>query len=94
MFSNPEQKTAGEAYDAGEQRSMSMFWDMHDPKKPDTITKLFELTVNKRNDSDLWLNAMLTAEREGCESYEMYCFIHGLPTRNPGTWLPVEGSAA
>ena len=24
----------------------------------------------------------------------MYFFIHGLPTRNSGTWLPVEGSAA
>ena len=65
IFSNPQQKTAGEAYDTGEQRIMSMFWDMHDPKKPDTITKIFEVTVNQRNDSELWLNATLTADRQG-----------------------------
>ena len=34
------------------------------------------------------MRAVLDAERVGDESWEMYCFIHGLPTRNVGTWLP------
>ena len=93
IFNNPECKSSGERYDAGEQRILSMFWDMHDPKKPDTITKLYELSVNQRNDGDAWLNAVLSADREGQESWEMYCFIHGLPTRNPGTWLPTHDAA-
>ena len=64
------------------------FWDMHDPKKPDTIQQLYELTVSQRSAGDQWLNAVLSAARDGAETWEMYCFIHGLPTRNPGSWLP------
>ena len=37
---------------------------------------------------DAWLNAVLNANRYGEETWEMYCFQHGLPTRNPGSWLP------
>ena len=33
---------------------------------------------------------MLQADRYGAESREMYCFVHGLPTKNPGSWLPSE----
>ena len=37
---------------------------------------------------DLWLRAVLEADCLGEESWEMYCFVHGLRTRNVGTWLP------
>ena len=81
IFNNPNKKGSGERYDVGEQRIMSMFWDMHDPKNKDTIRKLFELTSNKRltdaNHSGAWHNAVLQADRAGAESFEMYCFIHG-----------------
>ncbi len=50
--------------------------------------------LSTRETTATWLKASLTADRQGCESNEMFCFIHGLPTRNPGTWLPVEGHAA
>ena len=91
IFANPERKASGEMHDAGEQRILSMFWDSHDARKPDSIQKLYELTVNKRNDGDEWLDAVLSADRQGDETWEMYCFIHGLPTRNPGSWLPRDG---
>ena len=41
---------------------------------------------------DKWLQTTLDASRDGRESWEMYCFTHGFPTRNPGTWFP--GAAA
>ena len=47
------------------QRIMPMSWDMHEKRNPDSLSKLFELTVNQRNDGDLWLNATLEADRKG-----------------------------
>ena len=38
------------------------------------------------------MNAVLQASRYGNESWEMYCFNHGFPTRNPGTWMPSTNS--
>ena len=43
--------------------------------------------MNQRVKGD-WLKAMLDADRSGAETCEIYCFVHGLPTRNPGSWLP------
>ena len=37
---------------------------------------------------DPWLKCVLEADRFGRESWEMYCFSHGYPTRNVGSWLP------
>ena len=48
----------------------------------------FELTIGHRTKDDPWLHALLEADRFGNESWELYCFTHGLPTRNPGSWLP------
>ena len=87
IFYNPSQRKDGDRYEAGEQRMFSMFWDCKDPKKLDVITKLHELVECKRT-KDPWLHAVLTADRLGNESWEMYCFIHGLPTKNPGSWNP------
>ena len=34
------------------------------------------------------------ADRHGQESWEMYCFTHGVPTRNVGSWLPGQEKLA
>eukprot|EP00973_Karenia_brevis_P045246 6267087-Karenia_brevis.AAC.1 len=39
-----------------------------------------------------WLQIILEADRNGIESWEMYCFIHGFPTRNVGSWLPGQAT--
>ena len=59
-----------------------MFWMIKEK-----IHHLFELTQNLRA-QDEWLKAMLRADRYGAEDWEMHCFVHGLPTKNPGSWLP------
>ena len=89
IFANPTRKADGEPHDAGDQRIFSMFWDSGRHK--DAIQELHELNVCKRNDGDDWLQEVLQANRYGRESWEMYCFQHGLPTRNPGSWLPSSG---
>ena len=61
-----------------------MFWCS---ETIDAIQRTFLLTEPMRT-KDMWLRAVLDAERQGEESWEMYCFIHGFPTRNVGTWLP------
>ena len=94
IFSNPVQKKSdGEHYEAGEQRIFSMFWDCKDPREPDTITQLHELVECKRT-KDRWLHAVLMADRRGEETWEMYCFTHGLPTKNPGSWDPDKDQLA
>ena len=61
-----------------------MFWK---PQDKDGIHRTFVLDKPMRT-TDPWLLAVLEADRHGCETWEMYCFIHGLPTRNVGSWLP------
>ncbi len=73
---------------AEEQTIAKMFWMTVDP-----IRHFFELTANQRTKEE-WLQAVLEADRYGTESWEMYCFIHGLPTRNPGSWLPSSNAPA
>ena len=36
------------------------------------------------------MNHVLRYDRIGAEPWEFYCFIHGLPTRHVGSWLPDE----
>ena len=61
-----------------------MFWNNDDV---DSIQQTWLLTKALRS-KDEWLNAVLESSRYGNESWEMYCFNHGFPTRNPGTWMP------
>ena len=65
-----------------------MFWGIgagsHIPSSP---KQLFELTLQVRS-KDVWLNHVLQCNRRGKEPWEVYCFSHGLPTRNCGSWLP------
>ena len=82
FFSNPF-KTG---YSLEEQKMFKMFWC----KGEDSIQRTFELTQSLRT-GDAWLKNVLAADRHGVESWEMYCFIHGLPTRNPGSWSPTDG---
>jgi hypothetical protein len=83
IFSNPFIKGT---YDTLEQKMLKMFWD---PEDIDSIQKTTLLTEQMRT-KDKWLRAVLDADRYGQESWEMYCFTHGLPTRNPGSWMPGE----
>ena len=90
MFSHPLRKNDGTRYEAIEQRMLAMLWDWNKPGCVNGLQHLFELTQPKRNSNDRWLQMMLTECRNGSQSWEVYCFIHGLPTRNPGSWLPDE----
>ncbi len=67
-----------------EQKMAKMFW-----MGGESIQHLFELTHSMRT-KDKWLKAQLACDRYGDESWEMYCFVHGLPTRYPGSWLPED----
>ena len=86
IFSNP----FSTGYENHEQKILKMFWKPHDK---DSIQKTFLLTESMRSE-DKWLIALLDADRYGQESWEMYCFVHGIPTRNPGSWLPGEKQLA
>ena len=81
IFANPYLPNT---YSSEEQKILKMFWK---PQDVDSIQQTFLLTKAMRS-KDEWLNAVLAADRYGEESWEMYCFQHGLPIRNPGTWLP------
>ena len=83
IFNNPFLK----GYSAPEQKIFKMFWHTKDK---DSIQQTFTLTKPLRTE-DPWLQAVLEMDRYGNESWEVYCFAHGLPTRNPGSWDPRTG---
>ena len=84
IFRNPFKKD----YGAVEQTILNMFWNMGDVKPmPSSPNLLFELTEQVRS-KDEWMNYVLARDRDGAESWEIYCFTHGLPTRHVGSWLP------
>ena len=64
-----------------------MFWQLADETIPSTAADLFELAKQVRSKDD-WHNVVLAANRLGRETWEMYCFTHGLPTVHVGSWLP------
>ena len=68
--------------DYTEQLAMSFFWR----RTGDSIGSTHELIYSNRT-SDPWLQEVLRQDRQGCESWEVYCFTHGLPTRHVGSWL-------
>eukprot|EP00973_Karenia_brevis_P035396 4879354-Karenia_brevis.AAC.1 len=61
-----------------------MVWN---PNDADSIQKTFVPEKSMRT-KDKWLQMMLEADRNGNQSWEMYCFIDGFPKRNVGSWLP------
>ena len=64
-----------------EQTILKMFWKKNDRN---SIQELHVLDKPMRTD-DPWLIDVLNADRIGAEDWELYCFIHGLPTRNTGS---------
>ena len=86
IYANPFKK-----YTVEEQMIFKMFWRQPENEK-DCIQETFALTESKRT-TDAWLQQVLKYDREGRESWEMYCFTHGLPTRNPGCWVPGDNEA-
>ena len=76
LFANPYRR----GYSSTEQKIFRMFWK----RDEDSIQQTFELTENKRT-KDKRLESVLQADRNGEETYEMYCFTHGLLTKNPGS---------
>jgi hypothetical protein len=72
-----------------EARIRDMFWQFGAETIPSRRDLLFELVQQVRS-KDKWLNCVLASNRIGEESWEMYCFTHGLPTEHVGSWLPNE----
>ena len=71
-----------------EQKIFRMFWAAEE----DSIQQTQVLRQSMRDKNDAWQQAVLAADRTGSEPWEMYCFIHGLPTRHAGSWLPKTGT--
>ena len=63
-----------------EQRAMNYFWR----RNKDSLNGFCELTVSHRQ-KDKWLQAVLAEHRQGAETWETYCFVHGLPTLHTGS---------
>ena len=82
IFNNPFKR----GFSSEEQRILMKFWDQR-TQNQNRIQSTNVLIQPMRN-KDPWLRALLDADRLGEETWEMYCFSHGLPTRNPGSWLP------
>ena len=86
IFANP----FSDGREIEEQWILKMFWQKTGRAgqgNKDGIQKSFTLTESKRT-KDPWLQAVLQQDRNGSEDWEVYCFAHGLPTLNPGSWLP------
>ena len=65
-----------------------MFWNIDDAEPiPSNPKRLYALTEQVRS-KDAWLNCVLASDRLGTETWEIYCFTHGLLTRHVGSWLP------
>ena len=64
-------------------RTLTMFWT----KDRDSFNHFTELHQEMRC-QDRWLSELLRECRKGCQQWEMYWLVHGLPTENAGSWLP------
>ena len=65
----------------------TIFWTKHTTLE--RRLTLRELTKEQRC-KDPWLSHVLNAARHGSMDHETYCFMHGLPTRHTGTWMPTN----
>ena len=71
------------------QKAMSMFWN----RGPDSLNGMTELTHSYRQALDPWFSECLRQCLHGDLSWTMYCFLHGLPTLVPGSWMPQSQSS-
>ncbi len=84
IFRNPYLKD----YETIEKKVLNAFWNLSEEKPiPSRPELLFELHEQLRS-KDEWLNYVLRCDRLGAETWEIYCFTHGLPTEHVGSWLP------
>ena len=60
-----------------------MFWT----RGADSIQEFLELRQENRC-QDEWLSLFLKRARHGDMEHELYCFMHGLPTKHAGSWMP------
>ena len=75
-------------YSDPEKNILGMFWGIGAGcNTPSSPARLFHLTDQVRS-TDPWLKYVLDRNRKGKEPWAVYCFSHGLPTRNCGSWLP------
>ena len=80
VFANPlsHQKSSIE-------RMAAMFWT----KDEDSLNSFCELTKERRC-KDVWLSHVLKGARHGNLHDASYCFLHGFPTKHPGSWDPIQ----
>ena len=71
------------------QQIATMFWT----KEANSFNHFLELTVERRC-KDVWLSHVLRGARHGNLDEESFCFLHGLPTKHPGSWDPEKKSIA
>ena len=64
------------------ERILAMFWT----RAVDAMREFFELKEENRC-KDSWLRPLLKRARHGNLDHELYCFLHGLPTKHPGCWM-------
>ena len=79
IFNNPLKSYPS----AGVQGIMAAFWS----KSEDSMHQFRELSTERRC-KDPWLSHVLHGARHGTQSHEVYCFMHGVPTKHPGSFLP------
>ena len=89
VFSNPFEDRM--LLNGPEARMLEALWGLTTETVPSAPDHCIVLTVQHRA-TDPWQKHVLEELRTGTESWETYCFTHGLPTRHVGSWLP--GSAA
>jgi len=85
IFSNPFSKTA--SFSGPEARILRALWGLDEEKLPSAPEACIVLHEQHRA-QDQWQRHVLEELRNSSESWETYCFIHGLPTRHVGSWLP------
>ena len=73
---------------ATDEHGQYLFWS----DGPGTVSGVTELTTCERHDkTDEWLLAVQDEFRRNELSSDTHAFLHGLPTKKPGSWL--HGSA-
>ena len=82
IFDNPFKSHVS----SGVQKIMAAFWT----RSADSINCFRELSTERRC-KDPWLSHVLHGARHGTQTHEVYCFMHGLATKNPGSFLPSTG---
>ena len=78
-----------EDYSETEKNILGMFWGLGSGSKIPTSPKYLLELIQQVRSKDVWLNYVLNCDRAGEEPWEVYCFSHGLPTRNCVSWNPL-----